>query len=146
MDFPSTKNWKAWKKKNKAKKSFTPMYLLSKTWNCKNQLPSFLFSKTYNIKPRCRSSNPRDMYTSHSSITQVCEKFFPSHENLKLYRDFSTALNSHEYNTWLPTTFTSGGLLTVMSIPVDAIISMNPECDCRRCSTQKHAFSDFKLH
>lgn len=139
MDFPSTKNWKAWKKKNKAKKSFTPMYLLSKTWNCKKQLPSFLFSKTYNIKPRCRSSTPKDMYTSHSSITQVCE-------TLKLYRDFSTALNSHEYNTWLPTTFTSGGLLTVMSIPVNAIISTDPEHDCRRCSTQKHAFSDFKIH
>lgn len=95
-------------------------------WQCKNQLPSFLFSKTYSIKPRCRSSTPREMYTSHSSITQVCENLFPSHESLKLYRDFSTTLNSHECNTWLPKTFSSGRLLTVMLIPVDAKISM---CD-----------------
>lgn len=113
------------------------MYFLSKMWNCKNHLPSFLFSKTYYTKPRCRSSTPREIYTNHFSITQVCENFFPSHENLKLYTEFSATLNSHECNTWLPKTFTSGRLLTVMPIPVDAKISM---CDAESVAL-KNVFS-----
>lgn len=146
MGFSSTKTWKAERNLNQQskKKSFLQMYLLPKMWNCKNQLPSFLFSITYYIilLPRCRSNTLREMYTSHSSITQVCENFFPSHENLKLYRDFRTALNSHGCNTWLPKTFTSGRWLTVMSIPIDAKISM---CDAEGVALKKHAFSGFKI-